>query len=224
MLGWLTKHKYFDIRVGVMRYGGGIVHAKFGIISDEVNDAVVFMGSGNESAQGLLANYEELEVSTSWDDPFLRYGYYSTRFEALWNDTDSVVHTVTLPEALRLKLIKFAPKEPPIDEPTSELERQRAAMLWKFIVEAPYLPNGAAACDATAMVDMWPHQRKVVEEVSQAWPNGRLLCDEVGLGKLSKPFLFCVVLWRVAVFIVFLFYYPKASWFNSRESFARKVV
>ncbi len=56
-------------------------------------------------------------------------------------------------------------------------------MLWKFIIEAPYLPNGAAACDATAMIDMWPHQRKVVEETSEAWPNGRLLCDEVGLGK-----------------------------------------
>jgi len=182
MLGWLTKHKYLDIRVGVMRYGGGIVHAKFGIVSDEANDVVVFSGSGNESAQGLLANYERLEVSTSWDDPS-RYKEYSTEFEALWNNKHSDVHTVTLPEALRLKLIKFAPKEPPIDEPTSELERQRAAMLWKFIVEAPHLPNGAAACDATAMVNMWPHQRNVVEEVSKAWPNGRLLCDEVGLGK-----------------------------------------
>jgi len=182
MLGWLTKHKYLDIRVGVMRYGGGIVHAKFGIVSDDANDAVVFSGSGNESAQGLLANYERLEVSTSWDDPS-RYKEYSIEFDALWNNKHSDVHTVTLPEALRLKLIKFAPKEPPIDEPTNELERQRTAMLWKFIVEAPYLPNGAAACDATAMVDMWPHQRNVVEEVSEAWPKGRLLCDEVGLGK-----------------------------------------
>ena len=182
MLGWLTKHRYLDIRVGVMRYGGGIVHAKFGIARDEANDAVVFSGSGNESARGLLANYEQLEVSTSWDDRY-RHKYYSTEFEALWHNKHSAVHTVTLPEALRLKLIKFATKKPPIDEPTNELERQRAAMLWKFIVEAPYLPNGEAACDATAMAEMWPHQRKVVEEVSKAWPNGRLLCDEVGLGK-----------------------------------------
>lgn len=182
MLGWLTKYRYLDIRVGVMRFGGGIVHGKFGIATDEAHDAVVFNGSGNESAQGLLANYEQLEVSTSWDD-LSRCKYYSKEFEALWNNKHSAVHTVTLPEALRLKLIKFAPKEPPIDEPTNELERQRVAMLWKFIVEAPYLSNGMATCDATAMVDMWPHQRNVVEEVSEAWPNGRLLCDEVGLGK-----------------------------------------
>ncbi len=88
MLGWLTKHRYLDIRVGVMRYGGGLVHAKFGITTDESNDAVVFNGSGNESAQGLLANYERLEVSTSWEDPS-RYEEYSTEFEALWNKADS---------------------------------------------------------------------------------------------------------------------------------------
>jgi hypothetical protein len=62
-------------------------------------------------------------------------------------------------------------------------------MIWKFIVEAPYLPNGAAACDATAMVDLWPHQNRVVEETAKAWPDGRLLCDEVGMGKTIEAIL-----------------------------------
>lgn len=182
MLGWLAKERLLEVRVGVMRQGCGILHSKFGIVTDPAGDAVVFSGSGNESAPALIANYEQLEVSTSWEDK-ARYKEYSEQFEALWADRHSDVHTVTLPEALRLQLIKFAPKEPPVLEPSDALERQRAAMRWKFIVEAPYLPNGEVACDATAMVELWPHQRKVVEEVSKAWPEGRLLCDEVGLGK-----------------------------------------
>jgi hypothetical protein len=46
-------------------------------------------------------------------------------------------------------------------------------MLWQYLVEAPYLPGGETACDATALVEMWPHQRRVVEETSSAWPDGK---------------------------------------------------
>ncbi|MFI5379496.1 MAG: SNF2-related protein [Tepidisphaerales bacterium] len=186
MLAWLVNAGLLEIRVGVMRHGTGIVHAKFGIMYDDAvpgqGDAVVFNGSGNESAAGLTANYEQLEVSTSWEDTE-RLANFEAEFKALWGDVHPDVHTVSLPEALRLKLIKLAPAEPPTLEPSNALARQKAAMVWKFIVEAPYLPNGEAACDATLMVDLWPHQRSVVEETSQAWPAGRLLCDEVGMGK-----------------------------------------
>ena len=184
MLAWLVKEGLLEVRVGVMRRGEGIVHGKFGVMTDEAGDAIVFAGSGNESARALVANYEKVEVSCSWQDE-QRHRHYAGEFKALWQDRHAYVHTVTLPEALRLKLIKLAPKEPPVQEPMGAMNRQRLAMLWRFIVEAPYLPGpeGAAACDATGMVDLWPHQRQVVEGVAAAWPNGRLLCDEVGLGK-----------------------------------------
>jgi superfamily II DNA or RNA helicase len=39
------------------------------------------------------------------------------------------------------------------------------------------------------MVDAWPHQRRVVEETAEAWPEGRLLCDEVGMGKTIEAIL-----------------------------------
>lgn len=188
MLGWLVKEGLLEVRVGVMRYGEGIVHAKFGIATDEAGAAVVFSGSGNESAQGLLGNYEWIEVSTSWED-LDRHRELVREFEALWQDTHPDVHAVTLPEALRLKLVKLAPRDPPVVEPTNALARQKAAMIWRFIAEAPYFPNGGATCDATAMVDLWPHQGRVVEETASAWPEGRLLCDEVGLGKTIEAML-----------------------------------
>jgi superfamily II DNA or RNA helicase len=182
MLGWIVKGGLLEVRVGVMRFGEGIVHAKFGLAIDSSGDAIVFSGSGNESAQGLVANYERLEVSTSWEDPD-RYNEYAGEFQTLWEDRHPDVHTVSLPEAVRLRLIKFAPQEPPTAEPSNALARQKAAMVWRFIAEAPYFSDGGATCDATGMVDLWPHQRRVVEETASAWPSGRLLCDEVGLGK-----------------------------------------
>jgi hypothetical protein len=129
-----------------------------------------------------------LEVSGSWDDPE-RYREYADEFAALWADRHPDVHTVTLPEALRLKLVKLAPAESPVAEPSQALARQKAAMLWRFIVEAPYLSNGGPVCDATAMVESWPHQRRVVEDAAAAWPEGRLLCDEVGMGKTIEAVL-----------------------------------
>ncbi|MCE9614803.1 MAG: hypothetical protein K8T26_11040 [Lentisphaerae bacterium] len=188
MLGWMTKSGLLAVRVGVMRQGEGIVHGKFGLVYDTVGKAVVFNGSGNESAQGLRANYERLEVSTSWQDEE-RFCEYRDEFEALWNDRHPHVHTVTLPEALKQKLVKFASPEPPVVEPSDALARRKAAMLWRFISEAPYLESGASACEATAPIDLWPHQRVVIEEAAAAWPDGRMLCDEVGMGKTIEAIM-----------------------------------
>lgn len=182
MLAWLVAKGFLEVRVALLRRSGGVFHAKYGIATDEAGDAIVFRGSGNESAHGLAANFEQLEVSTSWEDQE-GHAFFSRLFEAQWENKDPHVCSVPLPEALRLKLIKFAPEEPPQAEPSASIPRAKAAMLWEFIREAPYLPNGATTCDATAIVDLWPHQHKVVDEVSSAWPAGRLLCDEVGLGK-----------------------------------------
>jgi len=187
MLGWMAKSGFLAMRVGVMRRGEGIVHGKFGLVYDSSGRAVVFSGSGNESAQGLRANYERLEVSTSWQDAE-RFNEYRNEFEALWNDIHPHVHTVTLPEALRLKLIRLA-KESPFIEPTDALARRKAAMLWRFIAEAAYLENGASSCEMTAPIDLWPHQKVVIEEAAAAWPDGRMLCDEVGLGKTIEAIM-----------------------------------
>lgn len=188
MLAWLVQENFLEVRVGLMRTGQGILHAKFGIVRDSLKEAIIFAGSGNESAQGLRGNYEMLEVSTSWEDTE-RYRRYDEEFEDLWADRHDTVHTVSVPEAVRRRLIRLAPPEAPTEEPSNALARQKAAMLWHFITEAPYLSNGAAACDATALVDLWPHQHWVAEEAANAWPDGRLLCDEVGLGKTIEAIL-----------------------------------
>lgn len=189
MLAWLAREGWLEMKVGVMRQGDGILHAKFGLFVDAADDAVVFAGSGNESAKGIRGNYEKLEISRSWDDAE-RHAHFRDEFDLLWSGDDPAVVAVSLPDAVRDELIKLAPEAPPVAEPEDNLRRQRAAMLWGYALEAPYMPEGGAAtCDAMAPVTLWPHQRHVVAETAAAWPEGRLLCDEVGMGKTVEAIL-----------------------------------
>ncbi len=188
MLAWMVSRELVEIRVGVLRSGAGLLHAQFGVFHDENGNALVFSGSGNESRSGLTANYEHLEVSGSWDDQE-RYQEFAEEFERLWEGSHPDVRVVRLPEAIRQGIISYAPDTPPLEEPlppkdtSDDLKRKKLAMLWQFIVESPYMENGEAVCDATMNVSLWPHQRAVVQEVLSAWPKGKLLCDEVGMGK-----------------------------------------
>ena len=200
MLAWLYGAGLLDLRVGLMRHGGDIVHGKFGIAYDETGDSVVFAGSGNETAPGLHGNYEQIEVSVSWAgseaqpgfDPYVhatadltRLRNYEQEFDLLWRSDHPDVFTIPLPTAVAEKLISFTPATTPaVRTEDSSLERRRLAMLWRWLAEAPYLHRGGAeVCDAVMPVDLWPHQQRVVADTMSAWPDGRLLCDEVGMGK-----------------------------------------
>jgi superfamily II DNA or RNA helicase len=193
LLGLLVKRGLLEVRVGVMRSGRGILHAKFGLITDEVGDSLVFSGSGNESAYGLIANYEELEVTRSWEDEE-RLKYFRNRFEELWEGNNSQVDVIALPVAVRERLIRYANHEempPALPRPMSNRrQRLEAWMRWRFALEAPWFPDGGRNSDAMGPgVSLWPHQLRVVEECASAWPAGRLLCDEVGMGKTIEAIM-----------------------------------
>jgi len=203
LLGFLVKHGWIEVRVGVLRTGNGILHSKFGVVRDAEGDALMFRGSANESAHGLQNNVEHVEVTTSWDDPS-GYDHFTKLFERMWTNQHPAIETFSLPEAVLRKLISFAPEEGNLElpgrigdkntppAPSSEpdpIRRRKTAMLWRYLVESPFLPGGEHVSDATALVGMWPHQRRVIEETSSAWPDGRLLCDEVGMGKTIEAIL-----------------------------------
>jgi hypothetical protein len=159
MLAWLVRDGWLEVKVGIMRQADGILHAKFGLFVDAQDDAVVFSGSGNESASGMRGNYEKLEVSWSWGDAE-RYSHFNEEFEALWSGDDPAVAAISLPEAVRNALIKLAPEAPPATEGEDNRRRQHAAMLWSYALAAPFMAEGGAAtCDAMAPVKLWPQRR-----------------------------------------------------------------
>src|SRR5690606_33794777 len=116
VLGLLVKQGLLEVRVGVMRAGKGILHAKFGVVTDAAGDSIVFSGSGNESASGLVANYEELEVTGSWSDS-ARFDHYRGRFDELWSGNSPQVTVVSLPTAVSERLIRYADHDQPRVKP-----------------------------------------------------------------------------------------------------------
>ena len=112
-------------------------------------------------------------------------------FEALWDNRHPAFKILTLPEAVRQRLIAMVerisqPTEidgssaaPRQVSPPSAIERLRFALLR----DGPHLPGGRYVGLETAPITPWPHQAIVARRLIATWPYSYLLCDEVGLGK-----------------------------------------
>lgn len=71
----------------------GIYHEKVGIIFDENGDKVAFDGSNNETENGMLYNYETLDVYASWEnrDSFERAEQKERAFNDIWNNNEAAL-------------------------------------------------------------------------------------------------------------------------------------
>jgi DNA phosphorothioation system restriction enzyme len=91
-LAWLAATGCLQIQLALRldedgRLARGIFHEKTGIFTDEEGNHVAFSGSSNETAGGLIENFESMEVFRSWKDPEGRVAQKIADFEALWDNT-----------------------------------------------------------------------------------------------------------------------------------------
>lgn len=205
LLAWMVAHGVLDVRVAfrVHRKTGeplladsvedGYVHMKWAVFQDAEGNRIYITGSLNESRTALSVNAENIDVHCDWkgETERLRVEDAERDFEALWEDRNPAFRVLSLPEAVRERLIRLArdvshPME--IDgtrairrapEPPSVGERLRFALLR----DGPKLPGGRVVGLETAPVTPWPHQAVVAQRLLASWPCSYLLCDEVGLGK-----------------------------------------
>jgi hypothetical protein len=210
-LAWMVANGSLDIKVVLPLDERGYpipgsaaqdyYHTKKGIFTDAEGNRVGFAGSINESAQAWRHNFEEFTVSTSWGSDYERavLSNLQASFNELWAGQDPHWLAVELPEAVKQKLLKYAPLRRPTTDP---LERQRAGrpvrdrekgyvtaataeerLLFQFLRDAPYLLQAGDLAAETGPVRPWPHQRQVSRTVVARFPDRVMLCDEVGLGK-----------------------------------------
>ena len=118
-LSWLAAAGMLEIKLALRRdasncYRRGLFHIKTGIFSD-INDAhVAFTGSANETAGGLVENFEHLEVFRSWTDPEGRVQAAIDDFEALWWGKEPGLHVIEFSRASTELLERFRdPSAPP---------------------------------------------------------------------------------------------------------------
>jgi superfamily II DNA or RNA helicase len=205
LLGWMVSRGVLDVRVAFRVHGktgqplafedaeDGYVHEKWALFTDAQGNRLYISGSLNESRTALVHNAENIDVHADWWGEIERQRCEEAQasFEALWRNEHPHLRVLTLPEAVRDKLIAFGqniprPLEidgssdlPPVVEPPSALERLQFAVLR----DAPRMPGGRFVGMYTSPVEPWPHQEVVAHRLVETWPYSYLLCDEVGLGK-----------------------------------------
>ncbi|PWU19858.1 MAG: DNA phosphorothioation system restriction enzyme [Verrucomicrobia bacterium] len=90
-LAWLIADGSLEVRLAIRldengRLARGIYHEKIGIFTDAEGNNVAFAGSANETAAGLVDNFESIKVFWSWDDLQGRVKEELINFELLWSD------------------------------------------------------------------------------------------------------------------------------------------
>ena len=118
-LGWLVANEKLDIRLAVRAAASknGIYHEKVGILTDALGDTIAFTGSANETGSAWYSNFESIDVFRSWfPHEAERVAEKVAAFERLWNNTTSGLDVLPFPDALRKRLVRLAPANPPTQD------------------------------------------------------------------------------------------------------------
>lgn len=118
-LAWLAASELLEIKLALRidqkgNYSRGIFHEKAGIFSDSVGNHIAFSGSSNETAGGLVENFESIKAFCSWKDVEGRVQEEIENFEALWNDSTPGLRILEFSAAGRELLERYRePDKPP---------------------------------------------------------------------------------------------------------------
>ena len=98
-LAWLAATGLLELRLAyrVNEQGfvaGGLFHEKLGVFTDAEGNHVSFSGSANETAGGLVENFESVKVFRSWQDEEGRVNEDIADFESLWEDATAGLRVV----------------------------------------------------------------------------------------------------------------------------------
>jgi hypothetical protein len=202
LLAWMVARGYLEVRVAFRVHAesgaalaidaldDSYVHMKWAVFADAQGNRLYASGSLNESRTALTRNAENIDVHCDWhgDRDRQRVEEAEQEFDRLWADHNPSVRVLSLPEAVRQRLITLAAD---VTHPVkidgsstlplapSALERLRFALLR----DGPRLPGGRYVGMETAPVAPWPHQAVVARRLIDTWPYSYVLGDEVGLGK-----------------------------------------
>ena len=126
ILGWMIANKRLQIKIAIIFKEGlkkdlldytevlqmGIFHQKIGILEDLEGNIITFSGSINETAYGWQSNIEEFKVFRSWQISEIEYIQADiNKFNKFWNNLSSYIRVIDIPEAVKNKLIEWAPKD-----------------------------------------------------------------------------------------------------------------
>jgi len=134
-LAWLADAGLLEIKLALRldargNFTRGIFHEKTGIFTDKDGNHVAFAGSSNETAGGLVENFESIKVFYSWRDQEGRVLEEVENFDALWNNSTPGLRVLEFSTIGRELLERYRdPEKPPaglslnrVNEPSPQVE------------------------------------------------------------------------------------------------------
>ena len=127
LLSELIARGILEIKIAVMRnvdlYPNSIFHPKFGIMVDSDGKKIAFSGSMNESKNGLIANWDTVEVSNCSEGDSGRIKLFDDEFRNLWNNNDDTVCIMDMPKVVQDLLDDYRTGELNLDLDARLLEK-----------------------------------------------------------------------------------------------------
>ena len=114
-LSWMIANENLEVKIAVPRNSNcdfGIYHEKIGLFQDSKGNRIAFSGSANETAGGLVNNFESIDVYRSWVETD-RVQRKWNNFQKLWSNTTDNLEILSFPKACKEKLIRLAPDTAP---------------------------------------------------------------------------------------------------------------
>jgi superfamily II DNA or RNA helicase len=103
VLAWLIFNNQLEIRIATT-HNHSIYHEKFGIFTDEEGNSIAFSGSANETAGGIISNFEKIDVYFTENDQ-LRIQDAKNDFEMLWSNKTAGLSVVDIPESVTKRIL-----------------------------------------------------------------------------------------------------------------------
>ena len=115
VLSWLIAEQKLDIKLALR--DDGIYHEKFGVFFEEekvTSYKVGFIGSSNETAGGLIHNFERISIFEEKDQrEKQRIHEFVEDFALLWDNYTGGLDVVSLPEEAKAIIVRHKPDKPP---------------------------------------------------------------------------------------------------------------
>ena len=133
-LSWLAASGALEVKLALRvnqigRYSNSLYHEKIGIFSDEAGNHVAFTGSANETAGGLIENFESIKVFSSWDKSTNYVYEISNDFDLLWENMTFGLKVLEFSKISRELLKRYQTSSRPdpeneifLDPPTSHVK------------------------------------------------------------------------------------------------------
>jgi len=126
-LTWMIANNRLDIKIAFPDSISNelFYHEKIGIFIDatEEKNMVAFSGSLNETYDGLISNYESIDVSISWSEGIrerIRVSLHNKHFDDMWDGKALGLKIIEFPEVVKKNLFDLYKPELSLIEPSKK--------------------------------------------------------------------------------------------------------